>query len=69
MGAIEREYLNAKVDEKLVELRTARNEQAKWMREYEEELAVLRKEVENVEAIRNTLPLDTKCWRTNRLEP
>lgn len=41
--------------------------QNQWVRDYEEELARLRLEVDNVEAIKEALP--DGCWKRLKLEP
>ena len=41
--------------------------QNQWVRDYEEELARLRLEVDNIEAIKNALP--DGCWKRLKLEP
>lgn len=69
ISEVERELDEADLDSKIEALRTARNKQTLWIKNYEDELDALRKEVENVQEIRNTLPPDTKCWKRVRLEP
>lgn len=66
---VEMELDSAGLDDKIVALRSARNKQAGWIKNYEDELEALRKEVENVQEIRNTLPHENKCWKRIRLEP
>jgi predicted nucleic acid-binding Zn-ribbon protein len=66
---VETELESADLDSKIETLRTARNKQALWIKNYEDELEALRKEVENVQEIRAALPPDTKCWKRIRLEP
>jgi len=69
IAEVERELEVADLDSKIETLRTARNKQALWIKNYEDELEILRREVENVEEIRGALPPDTKCWKRIRLEP
>lgn len=66
---LEQEFASENIDEKINELRGARNRQALWLKNYEDELVELRAEVENIEEIRNSLPPDTICYRKIRLEP
>ena len=69
ISRVESEFNSAGLDEKIAALREARNKQALWIKNYEDELELLRREVENVQEIRNSLPPDTKCWKRMRLEP
>jgi hypothetical protein len=69
ISRVEAEFSNAGLDAKIAALREARNKQALWIKNYEDELEVLRREVENVQEIRNSLPPDNKCWKRMRLEP
>jgi len=69
ISEVESELESADLDGKLEALRTARNKQTLWIKNYEDELESLRKEVENVQEIRNALPSDSKCWKRIRLEP
>lgn len=66
---VEREFGTADLDSKLENLRNARNRQTLWLKNYEDELEALRKEVENVAEIRAALPPDTRCYKRIRLEP
>ncbi|ODN05380.1 Laminin subunit gamma-1 [Orchesella cincta] len=66
---VERELEDADLDSKIDALRNARNRQTLWLKNYEDELDALRKEVDNVQDIRNALPPDTRCWKRTRLEP
>jgi len=66
---VEAEFNSAGLDEKIEALREARNKQLQWIKNYEDELEFLRREVENVRVIRETLPPKGKCWKRMRLEP
>jgi chromosome segregation ATPase len=67
---VERELEAADLDAKIEALRSARNKQTLWIKNYEDELDSLKKEVENVQEIRSSLDkTDTKCWKRTRLEP
>lgn len=67
LAAAEKELEDADLDQRLGELRAARNLQSQWMRDYEEELEKLRHDVANVRSIRDALP--KQCYRRIQLEP
>lgn len=69
MNRVEAELNSAGLDEKIESLRDARNKQLLWIKNYEDELEFLQREVENVAEIRNSLPPKRKCWKRMRLEP
>ncbi|XP_023243676.1 laminin subunit gamma-1-like isoform X1 [Centruroides sculpturatus] len=63
----EKEMRDSDLDAKTADLRDARKKQAGWMRDYESEIELLEKEVENIAAIRASLP--DGCYRRVKLEP
>nr|CAG4638917.1 EOG090X005Q [Daphnia magna] len=63
----ERDFIESDIERRIEEMRTARVTQNQWVRDYEEELARLRLEVDNVEAIKEALP--DGCWKRLKLEP
>ncbi|XP_067003262.1 laminin subunit gamma-1 [Anabrus simplex] len=67
LDAAEREYASANVNQHLATLRMQRNAQVQLMKSYEEEVERLRREVSNIEDIRNALP--DRCWKRLQLEP
>nr|CAG4643691.1 EOG090X005Q [Lepidurus arcticus] len=67
LAAAERDLQESDLDRRLEELRSARITQSSWVRDYEEELARLRLEVDNVQAIKEALP--DGCWKRLKLEP
>ncbi|XP_042902115.1 laminin subunit gamma-1 [Parasteatoda tepidariorum] len=67
LAVAERELINADLGPRTDALREAQVEQKKWMRDYEDEIEQLKKDVANVAAIRYSLPED--CYRRLVLEP
>lgn len=67
LALAERELLNADLGARAEALREAQEEQKKWMKDYEDEIEQLKRDVANVEAIRHSLPED--CYRRLVLEP
>ncbi|KAF4517691.1 hypothetical protein B566_EDAN016517 [Ephemera danica] len=63
----ERDFQAANLDQRMDELKAMRLQQMQWMKDYTEEVARLRAEVNNVEDIRNSLP--DGCWKRVKLEP
>ncbi|KAH7979957.1 hypothetical protein HPB49_012193 [Dermacentor silvarum] len=63
----EREAEKAKLDERLEELRTARQQQQGWMHDYEAQIEQLKRDVANVKDISDSLP--NRCFRRIKLEP
>lgn len=63
----ERDFIESDLERRIEEMRVARVTQNQWVRDYEEELARLRLEVDNIEAIKNALP--DGCWKRLKLEP
>lgn len=66
---MERELEAADLDGKIESLRNARNRQTLWLKNYEDELDALQREVDNVRDIRESLPPDSTCWKRIKLEP
>ncbi|CAN8019241.1 unnamed protein product, partial [Ixodes persulcatus] len=67
LAEAERELERARLAERLAELQKAREQQVLWMRDYEDEINQLKKDVANVRLISEALP--DKCYRRIRLEP
>ncbi|XP_063244920.1 laminin subunit gamma-1 isoform X2 [Bacillus rossius redtenbacheri] len=67
LNEAEEELRKANLDERLQQLSEARIQQAQWMKSYEEELDRLRAEVDNIQAIHDSLP--DGCWKRVVLEP
>ncbi|XP_035207831.1 laminin subunit gamma-1-like [Stegodyphus dumicola] len=67
LALAEREFINADLGARAEALREAQEEQKQWMRDYEDEIEQLKKDVANVAAIRHSLPED--CYRRLVLEP
>lgn len=67
LALAERELRHADLDAKAAALREAQEEQQRWMKDYEDEIEQLRRDVANVAAIRRSLPED--CYRRLVLEP
>ena len=65
--AAEKEIQAANLDQRIRELTDAKNSQTQWVKNYEDEVARLRLEVENIDDIRKALP--TECYKHLRLEP
>lgn len=63
----EKEMRDSDLDAKTENLRKAREQQAGWMKDYEAEVQMLEKEVENIASIRSALPRG--CYRRVKLEP
>lgn len=63
----EQELRNANLDNRLATLKTARDQQQMWMRNYELDIDRLKKDVANVNEIRLAIP--DQCYRRVRLEP
>ncbi|XP_050422694.1 laminin subunit gamma-1 isoform X2 [Adelges cooleyi] len=66
LEAAEQELTNAKLDEKLVAINEARISQAQLIKNYEEEIAALASDVDNIDAIRKALPVG--CFKRPHLE-
>lgn len=62
----EREIQTANLEQRIKSLTDAKNLQTQWVKNYEDEVARLRIEVENIDDIRKALPLD--CYKQTRLE-
>lgn len=62
----EREIQTANLEQRIKALTDAKNLQTQWVKNYEDEVARLRIEVENIDDIRKALPLD--CYKQTRLE-
>ncbi|XP_064457402.1 laminin subunit gamma-1-like isoform X3 [Ornithodoros turicata] len=63
----ERDMAQARLDDRVAELQNAREMQLGWMRDYEDEINKLKKDVANVKDISESLP--EGCFRRIRLEP
>ncbi|KAH8034135.1 hypothetical protein HPB51_020484 [Rhipicephalus microplus] len=63
----EREAEAARLDERLEELRAARQQQQGWMHDYEAQIEQLKRDVANVKDISDSLP--DRCFRRIKLEP
>merc|ERR1711981_573196 len=58
VGAAERTYKAAELDERLNEFEAARKRQAEQMRDLQRELEEFQGEIENIAAIREALPIE-----------
>lgn len=67
LSAAEQEIENANLDQRIRALTEAKNQQIQWVKNYDEEVARLRIEVENIETIKLALPVT--CYKRVRLEP
>ena len=63
----ERELRNANLDERLSKLKTARGQQQGWIRNYDDLIEKLKRDVQNVNDIRQAIP--DACYRREKLEP
>uniref|UniRef100_A0A161MM40 Laminin subunit gamma-1 n=3 Tax=Triatoma infestans TaxID=30076 RepID=A0A161MM40_TRIIF len=63
----EQQFKNANLENQLKRLTEARLTQQKQLKKYEEELNILKMEVQKVQNINNALP--SGCWKRSRLEP
>jgi len=63
----ERNFDEQTLDRQIEEMRQARIIQNQWVKDYEEALARLQSEVDNVEEIKEALP--DGCWKRLKLEP
>ncbi|XP_046413039.1 laminin subunit gamma-1 [Neodiprion fabricii] len=67
LNAAEQEIKANNLDERIRALTVAKNLQIQWVKNYDEEVARLKLEVENIETIKLALPTD--CFKRVRLEP
>ncbi|GFT98444.1 laminin subunit gamma-1 [Nephila pilipes] len=67
LALAERELINADLGARAEALREVQVEQKRWMKDYEDEIEQLKKDVANIAAIRHSLPED--CYRRLVLEP
>lgn len=67
LNQAEKDFSDANLDKHLEELQKGRMEQNIWMRDYTAEVEQLKKDVKNIEDIKNSLP--NKCYRRVVLEP
>ncbi|XP_066585793.1 laminin subunit gamma-1 [Prorops nasuta] len=63
----EKEIKAANLDQRIRSLTDAKNLQTQWVKNYEDEVARLRNEVDNIDDIRKALP--PECFQQVRLEP
>uniref|UniRef100_A0A1B6D2A0 Laminin subunit gamma-1 n=1 Tax=Clastoptera arizonana TaxID=38151 RepID=A0A1B6D2A0_9HEMI len=63
----ENNFYDIKLDEELQSLTKIRIQQSQLVKNYQEELARLRTDVDNIEDINDALPVG--CWKRTRLEP
>lgn len=63
----EKELADANLSQRLLTLKTAREQQQTWIRNYESEIDQLKKDVANIQEIRHAIP--ETCFRRVRLEP
>jgi coxsackievirus/adenovirus receptor len=63
----EGELAAANLEQRLVTLKRSRETQQTWIRNYENEIDQLKKDVANIQEIRHAIP--EKCFRRVRLEP
>lgn len=63
----EKEAEKARLNERAAELEKAREQQLAWMRDYEDEINKLKRDVANVKEISDSLP--EGCYRRIKLEP
>ncbi|XP_059472124.1 laminin subunit gamma-1 isoform X2 [Neocloeon triangulifer] len=67
LAAAEKEFQDANLDQRMEELKMLKNQQTQWIKDYSEEVARLRIEVDNIDEIRKSLP--DGCWKRVKLEP
>uniref|UniRef100_T1IVA6 Laminin subunit gamma-1 n=1 Tax=Strigamia maritima TaxID=126957 RepID=T1IVA6_STRMM len=67
LKAAEMELETSGIEQRMKELEEAKLLQAKWVRDYEEEVKKLRIEVKNIQTISESLP--DKCYKRVQLEP
>lgn len=67
LSRAEQELKDADLDNRMADLRNARDEQNMWIRDYEDEIRKLERDVRNIANIRATLP--DACFRRIKLEP
>jgi hypothetical protein len=63
----EQQLLNANIEQRYTELMSSRQQQSIWVRDYTDELIQLRKDVENIRIINETIP--RQCFKEVELEP
>ncbi|XP_014670570.1 PREDICTED: laminin subunit gamma-1-like [Priapulus caudatus] len=63
----EKRLKDANLEERVQELRVANEQQSQWVKDYSADLEQLRRDVDNIEDIRDALP--DGCFRTEVLEP
>ena len=67
LAKAEQELKDADLDNRMAELKNIREEQNRWMRDYDDEIEKLRRDVANIAEIRASLP--DGCFRRLKLEP
>jgi laminin gamma 1 len=67
LAKAEQELKDADLDNKMAELKNIRDDQNRWMRDYDDEIDKLRRDVANIADIRSSLP--DGCFRRLKLEP
>merc|ERR1712071_256506 len=67
IGCRQRDFAESDLERRIEEMRQARIIQNQWVKDYEEALARLQLEVDNVEEIKKALP--DGCWKRLKLEP
>lgn len=67
LAKAEEELKSADLDNRMGELRNIREEQNRWMRDYDDEIEKLKRDVANIADIRSSLP--DGCFRRLKLEP
>ena len=63
----ERTILDADIETRYDEMLASRQQQNIWVRDYTDELIQLRKDVENIRQINDSIPLG--CYKSIKLEP
>ena len=63
----EQQLLNANIEQRYTDLMASRQQQSIWVHDYTDELIQLRKDVENIRVINETIP--RQCFKEVELEP
>ena len=67
LNSAEQRLLDADIETRYVTLMDSRQQQSIWVRDYTDELIQLRKDVENIRVINETIP--RQCFKEVELEP
>jgi coxsackievirus/adenovirus receptor len=67
LARAEQELKDADLENRMGSLKNIREDQNRWMRDYDDEIEKLRRDVANIADIRSSLP--DGCYRRVKLEP